>query len=645
MSTALDAEMRQTWESPLQSERELPASPARRKSAPACFESEAVSPPARHGWVEAEDRWFHSKAEGAEDWLFKPDEGVFFHKSTGMLWVEVASIGLVRTDLVETGAVSRHAVMAFAHNAGAIARLVFRAWASVRGWSAEVARAYGVSPDEDEAPRVRLPTASAGLTPTTVHVLRRGVDAPPLEAAWVASAERSGWFSSRVSSDWVFGAAEEVLYHAKTASLWKVDSIFCDALPIDGNLPCSIVIRRMDAAWRCALLHFAEAASGVLTRACMSGWRSLTRQQRAASLVRTLPQMGECAVCMDHFLVASVVDDSIPYGAVRFDACSHAICTECLGSYAVSASEMHQWSSEGLPCPYPGCTSRLTGEVVLGVAALTTAQRDALADHLCQLLISAPVYCPDPQCGAVYDACGDGCPQMTCSQCGIRFCRDCRCVWHQGLTCTEYRLRPDAVDMSLIALASKVGWQRCKHCGAMVERVEGCNHVQCSQCGHHFCYRCGGPFDSREYRCLNEGCGIYQGHAAAALQRAVVQQIPDRAERAGFQLRRLFWREAAPALTDQRRQFLERWAHVSRPNAPSAVEALVQRGSLAIMPPWQRLALRDHRCPYCGRCGGSSKALSEHLRYMCRQHVLTCCDRLFLNFDELNMHVRERHHR
>merc|ERR1719230_448081 len=94
-------------------------------------------------------------------------------------------------------------------------------------------------------------------------------------------------------------------------------------------------------------------------------------------------------------------------GAVQIPMCEHVLCGDCLSNYALSAIELHQWSTSGLPCPMLGCNNQIAADFVLEAASLTAAQHDSLSVHLCRLLMGAPVHCPNPSCNAIYDGTQD----------------------------------------------------------------------------------------------------------------------------------------------------------------------------------------------------------------------------------------------
>lgn len=252
----------------------------------------------------------------------------------------------------------------------------------------------------------------------------------------------------------------------------------------------------------------------------------------------------------------------------------------------------------------------------------------------------SPVYCPNPTCNALYEGSHDGHdhPREKCYECKMDFCRTCRCPWHTGFTCTEYRRQLGVEDAPLMQLAEEFGWKRCGNCGSMVERLEGCNHIQCTNCSHHFCYRCGGDFDLASYRCRNEQCGIYQDRTQTLARQHVAGAV-----------RRLMLYLAPPPLTDARRAFLQQRAATSRTTIDLAL--LVQGARVwAPLPTWQREMVERYRCPFCpyfigpkDPFGNHLGALQTHIRRHCRSPVWACCAKLFLTAEEMDVHVRDRH--
>ncbi|KAI0824143.1 hypothetical protein BC628DRAFT_1379988 [Trametes gibbosa] len=83
---------------------------------------------------------------------------------------------------------------------------------------------------------------------------------------------------------------------------------------------------------------------------------------------------------------------------------------------------------------------------------------------------------------------------LYCSECTHTTCSSCREWAHPGEACQE------AGEGPVLDLAKAQGWQRCVSCKHLVERRDGCPHMQCI-CRAQFCYLCG-----REWGKCNSTC-------------------------------------------------------------------------------------------------------------------------------------------
>ncbi|KAH9853201.1 hypothetical protein C2E23DRAFT_700866, partial [Lenzites betulinus] len=73
---------------------------------------------------------------------------------------------------------------------------------------------------------------------------------------------------------------------------------------------------------------------------------------------------------------------------------------------------------------------------------------------------------------------------LRCVNCVERTCAGCGGHAHPGEACQE------AGEGPVLDMAAERGWQRCVSCKFLVERREGCPHMNCI-CGAQFCYLCG----------------------------------------------------------------------------------------------------------------------------------------------------------
>jgi len=196
-----------------------------------------------------------------------------------------------------------------------------------------------------------------------------------------------------------------------------------------------------------------------------------------------------------------------------------------------------------------------------------------------------------------------------------------------------------------MVLASQQGWKRCGKCGHMVERSSGCNHMHCAGCGHHFCYRCGGDFDRARYQCLNEGCGIFQEEDGRPGEQTVAGRLGFHAGLLGMMRGMEAWRRAGPPeLTEERRAVLARMTDMERPYLD--LERNMRRThtlAILMLPAWHREMLQNLRCPYCRQTTSRFTSLERHIRLNCRSPVFACCARIFIDAEEMNVHVHHRH--
>lgn len=106
----------------------------------------------------------------------------------------------------------------------------------------------------------------------------------------------------------------------------------------------------------------------------------------------------------------------------------------------------------------------------------------------------APVYCAVKECSQYLTKeklFGDG-KWALCDKCCIKTCTGCLCLEsaHEegSAECPE---RISKMDKELMV---KAGWKPCPRCAHMIERSDGCDHMEC-HCGQHFCYTCGRLLD------------------------------------------------------------------------------------------------------------------------------------------------------
>ncbi|KAK4417107.1 ATP-dependent RNA helicase DEAH11, chloroplastic [Sesamum alatum] len=186
------------------------------------------------------------------------------------------------------------------------------------------------------------------------------------------------------------------------------------------------------------------------------------------------------------------------------EGCCHNFCRLCLVEQCESAIKSHD--SFPLRCTREGC----------GTPILLTDLRSLLSFEKLEELFRASLgayvtgsqgayrFCPSPDCPSVYRAADPDGPGglFVCGACFVETCTRCHLEYHPYLSCEKYREFKVDPDCSLKEWCmGKEHVKMCPGCGFTIEKVEGCNHIQC-WCGRHVCWVCLEVFRSSD-ECYN----------------------------------------------------------------------------------------------------------------------------------------------
>lgn len=188
-----------------------------------------------------------------------------------------------------------------------------------------------------------------------------------------------------------------------------------------------------------------------------------------------------CAICLCE------VDDGY-----QLEGCGHLFCRLCLVEQCESAIKNHD--SFPICCAYEGCRAPI----------LLTDLRSLLTSEKLEELFRASVggfvalsggmyrFCPSPDCPSVYRVADPGSrgEPFLCGACYVETCTRCHLEYHPYLSCEMYREFKEDPDSSLkVWCKDKVNVKTCPSCGFTIEKLEGCNHIEC-RCGKHVCWAC-----------------------------------------------------------------------------------------------------------------------------------------------------------
>ncbi|OMO73041.1 hypothetical protein COLO4_27299 [Corchorus olitorius] len=176
----------------------------------------------------------------------------------------------------------------------------------------------------------------------------------------------------------------------------------------------------------------------------------------------------------------------------QLEGCSHFFCRLCLLEQCESA--IKNLDSFPVFCAHQGC------KVPIYLTDLKSLLSTEKLEELFRASLGAFVaasggtyrFCPSPDCPSVYrvaDPESFGEP-FVCGACYAETCTRCHLEYHPYLSCEKYREFKEDPDSSLKEWCKgKDQVKTCPVCGYTIEKIEGCNHVEC-KCGRHVCWVC-----------------------------------------------------------------------------------------------------------------------------------------------------------
>lgn len=216
----------------------------------------------------------------------------------------------------------------------------------------------------------------------------------------------------------------------------------------------------------------------------------------------------ECSVCFTEVPAADFV---------RLHCRHNNTCRDCVRQGVVDIA-LRERTTDRLICPERGCGAKLTDADIDLITNKNIDIMNQLFDiqFIEYLRTQHMVQCPTPDCPNQFFNEDGQRVRVTCAACRQSFCSECRLDHSNRISCAE------AQEMRLLtqdpdgAEAASVQWQinntkPCARCGIGVMKAEGCNHITCKSCKHHFCWLCNSILPANPYRggVLTCGCPIH----------------------------------------------------------------------------------------------------------------------------------------
>lgn len=199
----------------------------------------------------------------------------------------------------------------------------------------------------------------------------------------------------------------------------------------------------------------------------------------------------ECQICLSRIKV----EDGITLD------CEHRICTHCIRSHSEIKINSGEVADDVLSCPYEECKEPLNPYMLKSVLDEEMFEKyDKLRTDRCEIRLDRNEMlfrCPRASCDFIIVMPKEEI-EFDCMKCGYKCCPKCGRDLHKGISCEDYekwRLENSEADKRSQEYFRKNKYVKCPTCGAVVEKVSGCNFMRCyspiCKGKNSFCFQCG----------------------------------------------------------------------------------------------------------------------------------------------------------
>ncbi|CDW86799.1 ibr domain containing protein [Stylonychia lemnae] len=196
-----------------------------------------------------------------------------------------------------------------------------------------------------------------------------------------------------------------------------------------------------------------------------------------------------CEICYMNYMETDM------YGII----CNHKFCLNCLYDYL----EFNVTNGQVMKvkCPQNTCKEEFTREDIRKFGSQEIYMKYLKFKENIDVNLNPNLkWCPKPNCNH-YIQKNKKSRKVKC-ECGMEICFDCGIEWHGKIKCKE------AMDKEFFGWAANNGnISNCPKCKVRLEKIAGCNHMTCRQCGYSWCWLCGKKYTSNHYSIINVfGC-------------------------------------------------------------------------------------------------------------------------------------------
>ncbi|KAF7003515.1 hypothetical protein CFC21_018816 [Triticum aestivum] len=195
--------------------------------------------------------------------------------------------------------------------------------------------------------------------------------------------------------------------------------------------------------------------------------------------------------------------------------CQHLFCVKCMET--LCRMHVKEGTVFHLVCPETKCNASIPPYLLKRLLREEEFQRwDRLALEKALDSMSDVVYCPKCAIGCLEDEDNNA----QCPKCSFIFCSFCKDPRHPGKQCltAEQKLqrkqasgRMTEWEMVKEMLSIKKLYRDailCPKCKMPISRTEGCNKIECGNCGQFLCFRCGKAITGYDHF-RSKGCQLF----------------------------------------------------------------------------------------------------------------------------------------
>lgn len=215
-----------------------------------------------------------------------------------------------------------------------------------------------------------------------------------------------------------------------------------------------------------------------------------------------------CAVCFDD---KTALD-------TRTLACGHKFCLDCLRSNIQTAVNDKQ--AQALKCFDPSCKRPIDIADLRKIIYDKDTQNQINNVQFDKWLTTQEniKHCPTTNCH--FSFVNERADQFThqCPDCKAEYCGKCMHPHNPRTSCDQAAQDRNLANDRNAQERANQAWQEantkpCPQCGTRIEKNEGCMHMNCSHCRHHFCWICLNPWQGHNnYYTCNYRPDLQQAH-------------------------------------------------------------------------------------------------------------------------------------